>query len=195
MTVAGPPAPASRSRPASAGTTPGVVVKERLVAAQPWLSTLTRLFLGGVFLVSGWPKLSDTEGTVRSVRAFQLLPEAMVRPFAYALPVVELCVALILIVGIGTRIAGLITSALMVMFLFGIVMAWTRGLKIDCGCFGGSGGTVVDPVPGYVRDLLRDTGLLLLALGLARWPRSRFSADTVIGLSYPPDPTPAVTGR
>lgn len=159
-------------------------MKERLKVAQPWLSTVTRLFLAGVFLLSGWPKLIDTEGTVRSVRAFELMPEVMVRPFAYALPMVELCVAVILIAGIGTRVAALLTAALMVMFLFGIVMAWARGLEIDCGCFGGAGGTVANPVPGYIKDLFRDTGLLLLAVGLAWWPSSRFSADGALGLSY-----------
>jgi uncharacterized membrane protein YphA (DoxX/SURF4 family) len=160
-------------------------VRDRLSTAQPWLSTLARVFLAGVFIWAGWPKFLDTEGTVRSVRAFQLLPEVAVRPFAYGLPLLELALALVLLLGLATRIAALITAAMMVMFIFGIVMAWARGLSIECGCFGNTGATVVDPVPGYIADLLRDTGFLLVAGLLARWPRSRVSLDGALGLAAP----------
>ena len=158
---------------------------ERLTAAQPWVSTVARLFLAGVFILSGWPKFIDSETTVRSVRAFQLLPEALVRPFAYGLPLVELSLALLLLLGLVTRIAGLVAAGLMVMFMFGIVMAWTRGLSINCGCFGNTGETVVDPVAGYVKDLLRDTGFLLVAALLIRWPFSRISLDGMLRIAEP----------
>ena len=160
-------------------------MKSRLTTAQPWLSTVARIFLAGVFLYAGWPKFTDSEGTVRSVRAFKLLPEAVVRPFAYGLPMLELVVALVLLLGLATRIAALVTAALMAMFMFGIVMAWARGLNIDCGCFGNTGAAAVDPVGGYIRDLLRDSGLLLLALLLARWPFSRLSLDGMLGITEP----------
>src|SRR5437773_2765918 len=60
----------------------------RLSAWQPWLSTAARLFLAYLFISAGWPKLIDSVGTVRSVRGFQLLPEALVPAFGYALPMV-----------------------------------------------------------------------------------------------------------
>lgn len=155
---------------------------------QPRLSTAARLFLAGVFFWSGWPKLLDPDGTVRSVRAFQILPEPLVQPFGYALPVVELAIAVLLVAGLFTRLAALAYAGMMVMFLIGIVAAWARGLSIDCGCFGSAGTLVADPVPGYIRDILRDTGLLLLALALARWPRGVLDADRLLGLS-PASPT------
>jgi len=157
---------------------------------QPWLSTAARLFLAGVFLWAGWPKLLDSAGTVRSVRAFRLLPEALVPAFGYALPVVELALAVLLLAGLFTRVAALVTAGLMVMFLFGITMAWSRGMSIECGCFGNAGTLVTDPVPGYVRDILRDLGFLVVALALARWPRGRLSADRYLGLSAA-EPVPA----
>ena len=149
----------------------------RLTVWQPWLSTVARLFLAGVFLFAGWPKLIDSEGTVRSVRAFRLLPEALVVPFGYALPLVELVIAVLLIAGLFTRIVAVVTCGMMVMFLFGISSAWARGLSIECGCFGNTGSLVVNPVPGYIQDILRDTGFLVVALCLARWPSSRWSLD------------------
>jgi uncharacterized membrane protein YphA (DoxX/SURF4 family) len=166
-------------------------MKARLRAAQPWLSTLGRLFLAGVFLWSGWPKLLDGEGTVRSVRAFQLLPEAAVRPFAYGLPLIELILALLLILGLATRLTALITAAMMIMFLFGIAHAWATGLSLDCGCFGSTGAPVTDPVPGYLKDLFRDTGFLIIAAFLIYRPHSRVSVDGALGLSAP---EPATAG-
>jgi uncharacterized membrane protein YphA (DoxX/SURF4 family) len=165
-------------------------VKARFTVAQPWLSTLARLFLAVVFIWSGWPKFVDTEGTVRSVRAFQLLPEVLVRPFAYGLPLAELALALLLLLGLVTRIAGLVTVGLMIMFMFGIVMAWSRGLSIECGCFGNTGATVVNAVPGYIQDLFRDTGYLALAAFLAWRPFSRLSLDGMLGLTEPAGAVP-----
>ena len=158
----------------------------RLSARQPWLSTAARLFLAGVFVLAGWPKLLDPAGTVRSVAAFKLVPEALVGPFGYALPMLELAIAALLIAGLLTRIAALVTAGLMVMFLFGIASAWARGLSIECGCFGSTGSLVLDPVPGYMRDILRDTGFLIVALALARWPSSALSADRFLKLTPSP---------
>jgi len=155
----------------------------RWSAWQPWLTTLARLALAAVWFTAGWPKLLDTEGTVRSVRAFELLPEAMVRPFAYGLPMLELILGALFLIGLGTRLAALLTAALMVMFTFGIASAWARGLAIDCGCFGNTGASVPDPVPGYIKDILRDLGFLALAAFILRWPTSRLSLDARLGLT------------
>ena len=161
--------------PARTGVAPGAAVV-------PLVSLAARLVLAAVFASSGWPKLTDPEGTLRSVRAFRLVPEAFVPAFGYALPAVELAVALLLLAGLVTRAAALVTAGLLVMFVAGIAAAWARGLSIDCGCFGATGATVADPVRGYVLDLLRDGALLALALWLAARPTSPFSADRRLGL-------------
>ncbi len=159
----------------------------RFSSWQPWLSTLARLVLAAVWFWAGWPKFLDTEGTVRSVRAFQLLPEAAVRPFAYGLPPLELVLGVLLLIGLGTRLASAMTGALMAMFIIGILMAWARGLSIDCGCFGDTGVQVADPVPGYIWNLLRDVGLLTMAGLLVRRPFSRLSVDAALGITSPVD--------
>jgi len=56
----------------------------------------------------------------------------------------------------------------------GVGSAWARGLQIDCGCFGG-GGAVAAADTAYPAEILRDSALLLVALALARWPRSRLA--------------------
>jgi uncharacterized membrane protein YphA (DoxX/SURF4 family) len=171
------------SSPAAAHAPRSASVPERLQAAAPWFSFGARIVLAVVFAVAGWPKLTDPEGTVRSVRAFRLLPEAVAPAFGYALPAVELALAGLLLVGLATRVAAAGVAVLLVMFMVGIAAAWARGLSIDCGCFGATGAAVTDPVRGYVVDLLRDAGLLLLACWLVARPQSRLSLDARLGLT------------
>jgi uncharacterized membrane protein YphA (DoxX/SURF4 family) len=143
-------------------------------AVAPWLATAARLLLGGVFLVAGLLKIPDPAAAVRAVRAYRLLPEALVAPVAFGLPVVEIAVGLALIVGVFVRTAAIASAVLLVVFLAGVGSAWARGLQIDCGCFGG-GGQVAAADPAYPAEILRDSALLLVALALARWPRSRLA--------------------
>ena len=44
----------------------------------PWAATALRLVLAGVLALAGVPKLPDPAESVRAVRAFRLLPEAVV---------------------------------------------------------------------------------------------------------------------
>lgn len=141
-------------------------------AVGPWLATLARLLVGGVFLVAGVLKLPDPAAAVRAVRAYRLLPESLVAPVAFGLPVIEIAVGLALILGVFVRTAAVVSAVLLVVYMAGIGSAWARGLQIDCGCFG-SGGPVQQA--NYLPEMLRDAGLLIVALALARWPRSRLA--------------------
>src|ERR671928_505743 len=109
-------------------------------AVTPWLATASRWLVGGVFLVAGLLKLPDPAAAVRAVRAYRLLPEALVAPVAFGLPMVEIAVGLALLAGVFVRTAALAAAVLLVVFLVGVGSAWARGLQIDCGCFGGGGG-------------------------------------------------------
>jgi uncharacterized membrane protein YphA (DoxX/SURF4 family) len=148
----------------------------------PWLATAARLLLGGVFVVAGALKVPDPAAAVRAVRAYRLVPELLVAPVAFGLPVVEIAVGLALLAGVFVRTAALAAAVLLVAFLVGVGSAWARGLQIDCGCFGG-GGEVAAADTAYPTEVLRDGALLLVALALARWPRSR------LALGGPPVPT------
>jgi uncharacterized membrane protein YphA (DoxX/SURF4 family) len=173
---------------------PTTALSGRFRTARPWLALITRVGLAGMFLVSGWNKITDLDSTVRSVRSYEILPEPVVHPFAYGLPLLELVVAVVLILGIATRIGALLTAALMIMFMIAVGSAWARGLDINCGCFGGAGGHEPNPVPGYISVLVRDALLLAVSLGLARWPRSPFSLDGLFGIHDFLDESPADHG-
>ena len=148
-------------------------------AVAPWLATLARLLLGGVFVVAGVLKLPDPAAAVRAVRAYQLLPEALVGTVAFGLPVIEIAVGLALLLGVFVRTAAIASAVLLAVFIVAVGSAWARGLQIDCGCFG-NGGQVAAGQTAYPAEIARDVGLLVVALALARWPRSRFALGSLI---------------
>jgi protein-disulfide isomerase len=142
---------------------------------RPWLGTVARLVLGVVFLIAGWQKLDDPRAFLRAVRAYEATPEWLSHGIAYGLPVLEICVGLLLIFGVVTRYAAAITGVLLVFFLIGIIEVGARGIKLECGCFGGGGSTTGHNT--YLLDSLRDVGLLVLAVFLVLWPMTRISLD------------------
>jgi uncharacterized membrane protein YphA (DoxX/SURF4 family) len=154
-------------------------VHRNVATAAPWLATVARLVLGGVFVVAGALKLPDPAAAVRAVRAYQLLPEPLVGPVAFGLPVLEIAIGLALLAGVFVRTAAIASAVLLVVFLAGVISAWARGLQIDCGCFG-DGGVVAVGETAYPQEVIRDVALLLAALALARWPRSRLAMSNAL---------------
>lgn len=158
---------------------------------QPWVATAARLVLGGVAFYAGAIKLGDLDEAAWAVRAYSLLPDGLADVVGRVLPLVEVLLGTLLIVGLFTRWAAAAFGLLLVGFAVGIASAWARGLAIDCGCFGGGG--PVDPAEtNYLPDLLRDGALLAVAAFLTWRPRSRFALDGALHpavLDLPDDPT------
>jgi hypothetical protein len=93
-----------------------------------------------------------------AVRAYQLLPYDLAGYVGYALPIIEIVIGLLLVLGLFTRMSALLGALLMLAFVIGIASAWARGLSIDCGCFGG-GGTIGAEETAYPLELSRDVAL------------------------------------
>jgi uncharacterized membrane protein YphA (DoxX/SURF4 family) len=110
------------------------------------------------------------------VHAYQVLPYDIGTYVGYALPIVEILVGLLIIVGLFTRAGAGFGTVLMVVFIAGISQAWARGISIDCGCFGG-GGTVAADQTSYGLEIARDVGLAACGAWLVRRPRSLASLD------------------
>lgn len=140
------------------------------------IGLLARLILGGVLIVAGALKVTSPAVAARAVQAFQILPFDLAGYVGYALPVVEIAVGLLLVIGLFTRASALVGGLLMLAFILGIISAWVRGLNIDCGCFGG-GGTIEASQTQYLLDILRDAGLVACAAWLVVRPRTAFSLD------------------
>jgi uncharacterized membrane protein YphA (DoxX/SURF4 family) len=144
-----------------------------------WFGLLARLVTGGVWIVAGALKLPHPADSVRAVRAYDLLPEAVVPAVGHLLPVLEVVIGLCLVVGVLVRGTSVVSALLFVAFIIGIASAWARGLSIDCGCFGG-GGYIPDASAKYPGEIARDVGLLALSAWLVVRPRSRLALDSVL---------------
>jgi uncharacterized membrane protein YphA (DoxX/SURF4 family) len=156
-------------------------MKELNTRYQPYVTLLARLLLGGVLLVAGGLKVTKPTDSANAVAAYKLLPTNVAHLFGYALPWLEVALAVLLIVGILIRPAALIGGFIMVVFTAAIASAWARGLLIDCGCFGGGG--EIDPSLAaqvhrtYFIEIMRDLGLALSALYLYFFPYGKLSLE------------------
>ncbi|WP_375496544.1 MauE/DoxX family redox-associated membrane protein [uncultured Jatrophihabitans sp.] len=148
-------------------------------AARPWLGTVARLVLGVVWIWAAWSKIRSPRTFTQAVRAYDATPEWLSRGIGYGLPILELALGVLLILGLVTRIAAAVSGVLFVVFLIGLIQASIRGIKLECGCFGG-GGTTGGGGTEYTLDILRDLGLLVLAAYLVVWALTYFSLDGYI---------------
>jgi len=143
---------------------------------QPWIGLACRLTLGGVLLAAGYLKVGKTEISQMAVRSYELLPIPIANFLGLTLPFFEIVIGLLLVVGAATRFVAALGGFTMFIFIIAIAQAWARGLNIDCGCFGGGG--AVDPgQTRYLQEILRDAGLVAMALFLIRYPVTKFSID------------------
>lgn len=162
-------------------------MKSKFVVAQPWLGLFARLILGGVLFIAGYLKVGATDKSQMAVRAYEMLPISVANLFGLLLPFFEVAIGALLILGALTRVVAILGGITMFAFIIAISQAWVRGLNIDCGCFGG-GGAVAPGDTRYLQEILRDAGLVFLALYLIRYPVTKFALDKN------PTPSGAETG-
>lgn len=148
--------------------------------SMPWAGLAARLIIGVVWVVAGALKVTDLRSSVRAVQAYELLPNSLAEIIGIALPLIEIGIGALLIIGLATQVSAVLSVLLLVAFIVGIASAWARGLQIDCGCFGGGGQLTEGESPQYLVEILRDIGLLVLS-GLLVWrPVTRFGLDGVL---------------
>jgi len=130
--------------------------------ALPWILPLLRLFIGGLFLYSGYIKVIDPHAFAESVANYQLISGRAVTLTALYLPWLEIWTGLALLLVPPLRAsAWLLITLMLLVFTAAKISALARGLDISCGC-----GTGDDPMT--LLDVLEN--LLLLALTLpALW--------------------------
>ena len=130
------------------------------------LLAIGRVALGLVFLVAAYTKLHFNGGWhfgdyhfffAMAIDSYNMLPLWAVEWMARVLPILEAALGAWLISGLGLRWAGLVTSALLLVFIGAMTRALILHIQIKCGCFG-------NDEPLTIFTLLRDSSLLLLAL-------------------------------
>ena len=135
------------------------------------LSLLVRAALALAFLVAGGIKLTRPEVFGVTIKAFGIVPDAVIGPLSIGLPILEIAAALLLL--FNRRLGLEMVTALLLLFVAILAYALRMGLDIDCGCYGPS-----DPEReafGSIREALwRDAAMLGCAAYLF-WRRFRAS--------------------
>ena len=145
-----------------------------------WISTAARLGLAAVWLIAGGLKVGDLAASARAVNAYDLMSYDAAEVVGAVQPFLEIALGLLLLVGLAVRLSAGVSALLLVVFIAGIISAWSRGLSIDCGCFSKGGALGEGRTPEYAWEIARDVGFLALA-GILLWrPRTRFSLDGLL---------------
>ena len=152
-----------------------------------WAGLLARLVVGGVWLWAGLLKVPHPEESVTAVRAYQLLSPSLAVGVGRVLPMLEVVVGACLVVGLLARGTGLVSALLQLAFIIGIASVWSRGISINCGCFG-DGGPDPDAFGKYPWEIARDSGLLLLSLLVVWLRRTPLALDNLLFPNPPKDP-------
>jgi putative oxidoreductase len=100
-----------------------------------------RIAIGALLIHSGLAKLRQPVDFLGAVYSYELLGPSLGLWIAITLPWLELFTGLLLLTGVFAPSAFLVTTLLGVVFVVSQAYAVQRGLTIDCGCFGSSGGT------------------------------------------------------
>ena len=117
-----------------------------------WVYRLARWGLAGIFLWSGLLKALDVPGFAAVVGAWRLLPEALLLPVAFALPLAEVVagVALALDLEGGLEAIAAMLLGFSGLLAYGIV----AGMDVPCGCFGDDEGSLAGLRTALLRDLV-----------------------------------------
>lgn len=139
-----------------------------------WVSLAVRLALGLLFLVSAAEKLPIMSDFAHSIANYKMLPLSMVNIAALLFVWTEMALGVLLIAGAAVRGSGLVSGALLTLFIIAILTAMARGLEIDCGCFAEGGEKVGWP------KVFEDLAYLAGAIFLIYFPKSPFTLDGVM---------------
>ena len=113
------------------------LLRIRTTQAPPDLGAAAAAGLAVAFAAAAVAKLARGRAWRRSLAAYRLRPGAS-RVIASGVPVVELGIAALVLVGLGST-AGLVSLGVLAAFSGAIVVGRVRaGRRLDCGCFGGS---------------------------------------------------------
>jgi uncharacterized membrane protein YphA (DoxX/SURF4 family) len=128
------------------------------------LATISTLLLSYLFLVGGWQKRADTAYFQQVITDYRLLPASWSPLLARAIPIVEICAGLALLIPALQLIALATVATLLAVYTLAIALNIARGRRdLDCGCAG----------PGQEQTIsgwLLGRNLILISLALLSVP-------------------------
>ncbi len=161
--------PDSMASPRSGGgwTMSSVLLAARLLAAGA-------LLLAGYFKMQGGPV-----AFMLSIESLEVVPEFLIAPSAYFLPWFEILLGLTLLLGVWTRESAILASGLFAVFTAALISVLARGMKVDCGCFGGMFGEAEVSLFTIGRNVV----FLVASATAAVWGGGRFAIERVRSFS------------
>jgi uncharacterized membrane protein YphA (DoxX/SURF4 family) len=102
----------------------------------PGVVRASQVVLGLLFAVAALAKLGDLGSFATQVHNYRIVPVATENLLALTLPWIELIAALALILNVRARAGAVVVTAMLAMFTVGVIVAMSRGLNFECGCFG-----------------------------------------------------------
>lgn len=140
------------------------------------VALIARLGLGGMMVFAAYNKLSNPQEFAFSVKAFKILPDHLAILATFVFPWMELICGTLLIAGLWTRAAALVSVGQLLTFIAAIVSVITRDLNVKCGCFGKYDLFCSGPL-GWCNVIQNSgfvlVGLVILATGPRRFGLSR----------------------
>jgi putative oxidoreductase len=127
-----------------------------------WTLRLTRAGVATVFVWAGLVKAFDAASFEADVERYRIVPGWLALFVASYFPWLEIVAGGALFVARVARGAELILLALLGIFLAALVSAWTRGLDINCGCFGQSGAVQKNYMMLLLRDVILGIAVFML---------------------------------
>lgn len=119
-----------------------------------------RIGIGAILVAAGASKaLMGRSSTGRLISSYRLAPRSLVPWLAVALPTLEMCVGVALMLGVWLPVTDRVAFVLIAVLTVIAAITAVRGLKPTCGCFGRAFETAVSP-----EVILRNT-VLVIALG------------------------------
>lgn len=102
------------------------------------LALILRVLIGALLIVAACAKLWRGQSALQqAVMAYQLLPSVLVKPFSFALPVIEIVAGLSLIVALHAEWPLLLAACLLTVFIIAILRSVLLDRKHYCGgCWG-----------------------------------------------------------
>lgn len=149
--------------------TPMTLVKDAV-------GTGARLLLAITFIWACVHKIMEPHDFALQVATYQILPLYLVNLQALILPMLELVIGVLLLAGLWTSPAALVTCGLNLMFIVAIALALSAELHLQCGCFASAdAGAEMD-----VSLIYRDIGLFIVGAYLVFSRPDRLTLDTLI---------------
>jgi putative oxidoreductase len=120
-----------------------------------WTILILRIALGAIFFYAGISKMRQPAWLFEaSVASFHLLPDSGVNLVAASLPFYEAIAGFWLILGWRLRSAAFALLLLNLAFMVALALAISRGLDVNCGCFGAESSPAMPVGFIFIRDFL-----------------------------------------